>query len=85
MTPKERTEFWRKATRNFYHLGITALLAGLAFTLAPQHGGGVQGILRWTATGLALVACVIETFVFLTAGRHSASPDERAVGVPQDL
>jgi hypothetical protein len=78
LKPEERTEVWRKATRNFYHLGITALLAGLTLTLAPKDGTGAQGILRWTASGLAFVACVIETGVFLTAGRHSASPDERA-------
>jgi hypothetical protein len=78
LTPEQRTEVWRKATRNFYHLGISALLAGLALTLAPQYGPGVQGILRWTASGLAFAACVIETAVFLTAGRHHpASADER--------
>jgi len=83
LTAKERTEVWRKATRNFYHLGISALLAGLAFTLAPQYGTGVQGMLRWTASGIAFAACVIETVAFLTAGRHhSASPDEHTAGVP---
>jgi hypothetical protein len=75
--PEKRTEAWRKWTRRYYHLGITALLAGLAFTLAPQHVTGAQEILRWIASGLAFAACAGETVVFLTAGRHWASSGEK--------
>jgi MFS family permease len=67
LTPEERAWFWRKRTRNFYHSGLTALLIGLAFTLAPPTGA-VEEAPRWFASGLALVACLIEAFLFLTAG-----------------
>src|SRR5260370_11569038 len=41
-----RTGGWRGWTRRFYHLGLTALLAGLAFALAPQNVTGGQDMLR---------------------------------------
>jgi hypothetical protein len=78
LPPEERTEIWRKQTRRFYHLGITALLAGLALTLAPQHVAGGQEILRWAASGIAFAACAIESAVFLTAGRHDMPTGDQA-------
>ena len=68
LNPAERITWWAKWTRWFYHLGLAALLAGLAFTLAPPDGAG-QGGLRWAASVLAFFAFAVESFVFLTAGR----------------
>ena len=68
LTAEERAWFWRKRTRNFYHSGLTALLAGLALTLAPPSGAGEEG-LRWFASGLAFVACGVEALAFLI-GSH---------------
>lgn len=67
LPPRERTEFWQKWTRRFYHLGLAALLAGLAFSLAPPNNAEQESF-RWAASVLSFAACAIETFVFLTAG-----------------
>jgi hypothetical protein len=75
----ERAKVWSKWTRRYYHLGISALLLGLAFALAPQHVTGVQGILRWTASVLAFVACALETLVFLTVGREPADGEVQGI------
>jgi|SRR5215467_3762592 len=64
LTEEERVGFWRKRTRSFYHSGLTALLAGLALTLAPPSGAKEEG-LRWLASSLALLACLVEALVFL--------------------
>ena len=82
LSQQQRTTFWRQMTRGFYHLGLSALLAGLAFALAPQHGGGTQQVLRWVASGLAFAACAIETTVFLTAGRNVATAGHAAQTKP---
>lgn len=76
LSDPKRTKFWRQMTRGLYHLGLSALLAGLAFALAPQHAGGTQEVLRWAASGLAFAACAIETTVILTAGRESQLRDK---------
>jgi hypothetical protein len=70
-TPEERIRwFWRGSTRGFYHFGLTALLAGLAFALAPyQVTTRMEGTLRWTACGVAFGACLFEALLFATAGR----------------
>jgi CHASE1-domain containing sensor protein len=78
LTPGERAWFWRRRTRNFYHSGLTALLAGLALTLAPPSGAREEGV-RWLASGLAFVACLIEAFVFLV---NSYSTDDQAETSP---
>jgi len=44
-------------TRNFYHLGIVAVLLGLGLTLVPQHVTGLQGVVQWVASAIAFVAC----------------------------
>jgi len=55
MPTRERLESW---TRNFYHLGIVALLLGPGLTLTPQHVTGLQNTVQWvTASAFAFVAC----------------------------
>jgi hypothetical protein len=54
MPTRERSESW---TRNFYHLGIVAVLLGLGLTLAPQQDTGLQNTVQWAASALAFVAC----------------------------
>ena len=61
--------------RRLYHFGITALLAGLAFALAPPTGAGGGYVLRWVASALAFAACVIEAGVFVTAGGEYKAVD----------
>ena len=78
-----RTGGWSSWTRRFYHLGVVALLAGLAFALAPQHATGGQEILRWVASVLAFVACGLETVYFLTLGRPRTAEDDQASRLPQ--
>jgi hypothetical protein len=39
-----------------YHVGIVALLAGLAAALAPRDGVGGQQALRWVAVCVAFAA-----------------------------
>jgi hypothetical protein len=51
---RERSE---SRTRNFYHLGIVAVLLGLGLVLAPQHVTGLQDTVQWAASALAFVAC----------------------------
>ena len=51
---RKRMEGW---TRNFYHLGIVAVLLGLGLALAPQHGKGLQDTVQWVASVVAFVSC----------------------------
>jgi hypothetical protein len=51
-----RWQAWTAWTRRTYALGIFALLTALAFALPPHHNLGLQGSLRWTATGIAFAA-----------------------------
>ena len=51
-----RWQAWTAWTRRTYALGIFALLTALAFALPPHHDVGIQGSLRWTASGVAFAA-----------------------------
>ena len=51
---------WAGSTRMSYHCGVVALLAGLGLALAPLDGKGTEGLLRWSASGMAFFACVGE-------------------------
>ncbi len=75
LSARERTAAWRRWMRRLYHFGITALLAGLGFALAPQHGTGTEYVLRWAASALAFAAGAIEASVFVTAGREDKTAD----------
>lgn len=79
LSADKRAEAWGRWMRRLYHFGITALLAGLAFALAPQHGTGAEYVLRWVASALAFAACVIEVGIFVTAGSEYKSVDENPV------
>lgn len=82
--PAERAAWWGKWTRRFYHFGLAALLAGLAFTLAPPDGAR-QGGLRWAASVLAFLAFAVESLVFLTSGRDyepAGGQDKKHVQLP---
>jgi len=65
-----RWESWTRWTRITYDGGIVALLAGLALALPPQHGVGMQNILRWTASGVTFAACAGEVFWIIAAARR---------------
>jgi uncharacterized membrane protein HdeD (DUF308 family) len=49
----EDGKLWVALTRNAYHVGVLALLAGLALVLAPLNSKGLSGNLRWSATCVA--------------------------------
>lgn len=48
---------WARWSRRFYDAGLLALLVGLALVVAPHRATGMQAGLRWTASGLACLAC----------------------------
>ena len=52
----DRWQAWTAWTRRTYALGIFALLTALAFALPPHHNLGVQGSLRWVASGIGFAA-----------------------------
>jgi hypothetical protein len=51
-----------KWTRNLYHVGTDALLLGLALALAPKQGG-VEGVLRWCAFGVAAAVFILQALI----------------------
>jgi MFS family permease len=54
---------WRKWTwwmRMAYNLGVLALMAGLAFALAPRSDSDTQADWRWVAVWFVFAACVAE-------------------------
>ena len=55
---------WARRTRWFYHIGIFAVLAGLALLVVLHRATGIQAGFRWAAFGLACAACLGE-FVWL--------------------
>lgn len=61
-----RWQAWTEWTRRTYALGILALLTALAFALPPDHNAGIQGGLRWTASGLAFAASAGEACWIVT-------------------
>lgn len=73
-----RWQVWTTWTRRTYALGILALLAALALALPPQHAMGLQGSLRWAASGVAFLACASEAcWIVVNARRaHGASKPE---------
>ena len=54
----EQGRKWAMRTRLSHLWGIVALLAGLGLALAPLHGGGAEGSLRWCASIAVLVVCI---------------------------
>ena len=61
-----RWQAWTTWTRRTYEMGVFALLASLAVALPPQHAVGVQGSLRWAASGVAFAACACEASWIIT-------------------
>jgi hypothetical protein len=51
-----RWQAWTAWTRRTYALGMLALLTALACALPPHHSAGIQGGLRWAASGVAFAA-----------------------------
>jgi hypothetical protein len=51
---------WARRTRQFYDVGLFALLVGLALILVPHHDTDVQADFRWAAFALACAAGVGE-------------------------
>ena len=74
-----RWQAWSSWTRLTYDCGILALLAGLALALPPQHEMGLQNALRWTASGVAFVACAGEAY-WIIKGSWARSREARRNG-----
>jgi hypothetical protein len=68
-----RWKAWVNWARITYDVGILALLAALALVIPPLHSAGVQGALRWVASGVAFVACAGEaSWIVISSIRRSA-------------
>lgn len=84
-----RWQAWTAWTRGTYALGILALLTALAFALPPHHDLGIEGSLRWAASGIAFAASAGEACWIVTnfwqasrkeRARRGASPTEARNG-----
>jgi hypothetical protein len=71
-----RWQVWTTWTRRTYALGILALLAALALALPPQHAMGMQGSLRWAASGVAFLACASEACWTVVNSRRAHRRDQ---------
>jgi hypothetical protein len=61
---------WAVRSRLCHQWGLVALLAGLGSALAPLHGGGAEGNLRWCASIAAFAACVLQG-IYISTHLHA--------------
>lgn len=62
---------WATATVVAYNAGLLSFLAGLAVSLPPKSGVGVQETLRWVTASIVVVACIVEVVLIVFMFRSS--------------